>query len=627
MADSTRPWMRDPLYYQALQASQMGDWEKSVQAYERLLQQYGGDAQAKAELEPLLEEARLRVSLDQQYGAKVAKRTRKPIQVGRILVWTAIVALMAGTVYLIATRPAAPPVEGQTVNLTATVDAQRGDLVQQARSALAAGQYAQAIATLQDLLARFPFDTEITELLQWANQRWQLANLYQQAQELMAQQDWESATAVLEEIRAQDAGYRDVAGLLEQVSQGEAMVVLWQQAEDVYARGEWQQAADLYDDIRRTFPGYRADEVNARLYHSYMSLGLRAVESAEGQPEPIGAAVAYYTKALTFRPGDDRATTERRLAQSFLPAQSAFAAEDLDGAIPLLQTVYDARFDYMRGAVAQMLYDALMGRALRHELNGDLYLALVDYSAAERITGPNTADAAQKRLALAMFLTPTPAPPTATPFVWNPDLIPTQAPEPTAEPLSTFKGQIAFWTDREGVTQIFLMNPDGTNQRPANLARWGATEFDDLRKAEMISPDGNWQLYVARGNNRVAQVWVQELENGVATNRNKQLTSLDDVSYDPVWSPDGWHVAFVSEHTGSDDIWSMTADGQNLKQLTENDWEWEKHPSWSPDGQHIVYWSNKDTGRQQIWIMNADGTAQTNLSNNEFNDWNPIWIR
>jgi len=627
MADSTRAWLRDPLFYQGLQASQTGELQKAVEAYERLLQQYGGDAEARAELEPLLEEARLRLSLDQQYGAKVAKRQRKPIQLGRLLVWTAIVVLMAGTVYLLATRETAPSLATPTVNLTSTVEAQRSGLVQQARSAVAAGRYAEAIAGLQDLLARFPSDTEVAEVLQWANQRWQLANLYQQAQELVAQQDWEAATVVLEEIQAQDADYRDVASLLDQVRLGEDMAVLWAQAEKVYGRGEWQQAADLYDDIRRTYPNYRADEVSAKLYHSYMSLGLQAVESAEGQPEPMAVSVAYFTKALTYRPGDDRAAGERRLAQSFLPAQEAFAAEDLDRAIPLLQTVYDARFDYMRGAVAQMLYDSFMARAIRHELNGDLYLALVDYQSAERITGPNTAEAAQKALSLAIYLTPTPAPPTATPFVWNPDLIPTQAPEPTAEPLSTFKGQIAFWTDREGVTQIFLMNPDGTNQRPANLARWGATEFDDLRKAEMISPDGNWQLYVARGNNRIAQVWVQELENGVATNRNRQLTSLDNVSYDPVWSPDGWHVAFVSEHTGSDDIWAMTADGQNLSQLTKNDWEWEKHPSWSPDGQSIVYWSNKDTGRQQIWIMNADGSGQENLSNNEFNDWNPIWIK
>ncbi|NPV08801.1 MAG: tetratricopeptide repeat protein [Anaerolineae bacterium] len=627
MVDSTKPWGRDPLYYQGLQASQTGDWQRAAQAFSRLLEQYSADEEAKAELQPLLEDARLRMSLDQQYAAKVAKPRRKPIPVGRLLVWSAILVLAVALVYVLVASRQPAPVEGQTVDVEATTEAVRGGLLAQARSAVAAGDYAQAIAILQDLLSRFPLDEEIKGLLQWANQRWQLANLYQQAQEALVEQNWAGAVALLEEIQAQDPGYRDVPGLLEQARLGQSMEVVWQQAQEVYAHGNWQEAAFLYDSIRRAYPNYRREEVMTRLYHCYMSLGLEAVESAEGQPEPISRAVEYFAKALTYRPGDMRATTERRLAQTFLPAQQAFAAEKLDEAIPVLQTIYDARFNYMRGSVAQMLYDAYVARALRHELNGDLYLALQDYAAAERITGPDTSAAAQKRLELAMFLTPTPAPPTPTPFIWNPNLIPTQPPEPTPVPLAEYKGQIAFWTDREGVTQIFLMNPDGTDQRPANLARWGATEFDDLRKREMVSPDGKWQLYVARGNNRIAQIWVQELVNGSATGNNKQLTSLDNVCYDPVWSPDGWHVAFVSEHTGSDDIWTMTADGQNVTQLTKNDWEWEKHPSWSPDGQQIVYWSNKDTGHQQIWIMNADGSDQRNLSNNEYNDWNPIWIK
>ncbi|MGI6206988.1 MAG: tetratricopeptide repeat protein [Anaerolineae bacterium] len=627
MVDSTKPWLRDPLYYQGLQASQTGDWQKAVQAYGRLLSQYSANEEAKADIQPLLDDARLRMSLDQEYGAKVAKGTRKPLPVGRLVVWAMIAVLAVGVVYLFAVARQPEPVQGQTVDVEATTEALRGGLLAQAKSAAAAGDFAQAIAILQDLLTRFPLDTEVKELLDWAQERWQLARLYDQAQERLGAQDWTGALTVLEEIHAKEPGYRDVAALMEQARLGQSVEGVWNEAQDVYAHGNWQEAANLFDNIRRTYPSYRKTEVAERLYHCYMSLGLEAVESAEGQPEPMAKAAEYFTKALTYRPGDHRATTERRLAQTFLPAQEAFAQERLDEAIPVLQTIYDTRFNYMRGSVAQMLYDAYIARALRHELNGDLYLALLDYASAERITGPDTSAAAQKRLELAMFLTPTPAPPTPTPFIWDPSLIPTQAPEPTPLPLASYKGQIAFWTDREGVTQIFLMNPDGTDQRPANLARWGATEFEELRKKEMVSPDGGWQLYVARGNNRVAQVWVQELVNGSATGNNKQLTSLDNVCYDPVWSPDGWHVAFVSEHTGSDDIWTMTADGQNVTQLTKNDWEWEKHPSWSPDGTQLVYWSNKDTGRQQIWIMNADGSGQRNLSNNEYNDWDPIWIK
>jgi len=632
MADSGGPWTKDPLYYEALQSSQVGDWEKAERAYSTLLERYTGDAEVRAQIEQRLEEARLRRSLDESAGKKVAK-ARRPVQRGRVVMWSLVTVVVLAGIFAVATAQPAPAAPVPTVDAAATETALRGGLLQQARTAIAGGRYGEAIAILQDVLSRFPFDEEVKALLQWANDRWQLAVMYDRAVGLMDQGDWANAVVVFQDILSRDANYRDASALLERASQEMSLGGVWEAAEAEYAAGNWEVAAKQFGEIRRAYPDYRRSEVGERLYHSYMSLGLGAVEGARGMPQPVAEAVEWFNLALKLRPGDPRATEERRLAQTFLPAYQAFNDEErLDEAIGYLQALYDARFSYMKGVVAQMLYDAYTTRAARYEAAGDLGKAVADYAAAERITGPATSYASQRRLALTLSLTPTPtptSPPTPTPFQWSSSLLPaTPTPEPTPQPLATYKGQIAFWTDREGVTQIFLMNPDGSDQRPANLARWGATEFEDLRKQEMIAPDGRWQVYVAAGNNRIAQVWISELVDGVATGRNKQLTSLDAVSYDPVWSPDNVNIAFVSEQTGSDDIWIIRADGtQPPRQLTENDWEWEKHPSWSPDGQYIVYWSNLGTGRQQIWIMNPDGSNQRNLSNNDYNDWDPIWIK
>ena len=66
---------------------------------------------------------------------------------------------------------------------------------------------------------------------------------------------------------------------------------------------------------------------------------------------------------------------------------------------------------------------------------------------------------------------------------------------------------------------------------------------------------------------------------------------------------------------------------QDLKRLTINMWEWDKHPSWSPDGNQIVFWSNRDTGRRQLWIMNADGSNQRVMISSPYQDWDPIWLK
>jgi len=102
------------------------------------------------------------------------------------------------------------------------------------------------------------------------------------------------------------------------------------------------------------------------------------------------------------------------------------------------------------------------------------------------------------------------------------------------------------------------------------------------------------------------------------------------INYDPVWSPDGQWIAFVSEVTGNDEIWKISSDFWNPKppiQLTHNTWEWDKSPTWSPDSKHIAFWSNRVIGRKQIWVMNADGSNPHNISNNQWEDWDPVWLR
>jgi TolB protein len=106
-----------------------------------------------------------------------------------------------------------------------------------------------------------------------------------------------------------------------------------------------------------------------------------------------------------------------------------------------------------------------------------------------------------------------------------------------------------------------------------------------------------------------------------------QLTDFNTLSYDPTWSPVANTIAFVSPVADGDEIYTINTDGTGLQRLTVNTWEWDKHPSWSPNGSQFVFWSNRETSRRQIWIMNADGSNPRNLSNNPYNDWDPVWIK
>lgn len=139
---------------------------------------------------------------------------------------------------------------------------------------------------------------------------------------------------------------------------------------------------------------------------------------------------------------------------------------------------------------------------------------------------------------------------------------------------------IVFVSDRSGNRDLWSVRPDGTGLRQI-------TRTPDIQEANPDwSPDGSRLAYdVCRSatfpcpGSRPNYEVVTADPDGTDV---QVLTRIGGIDANPAWSPDGSRLVFRSDRTGWTHIWTMAADGTDLRQLTTVNFSGGVDPDWRP---------------------------------------------
>lgn len=154
---------------------------------------------------------------------------------------------------------------------------------------------------------------------------------------------------------------------------------------------------------------------------------------------------------------------------------------------------------------------------------------------------------------------------------------------------------------------------------------YGRTDWVDasrIMESTSISPDGKRMVAVGRGD-----VFTIPAETGITRNLSQTSTVHER---NAVWSPDGKVVAFVSDATGEDEIYTQVPDGFSAPvQITNGGDVYKYELAWSPDSKKIL-WGDKKLRLQYVDIDSKKIIVADKSDVNEMRDysWSPDskWI-
>ena len=150
--------------------------------------------------------------------------------------------------------------------------------------------------------------------------------------------------------------------------------------------------------------------------------------------------------------------------------------------------------------------------------------------------------------------------------------------------------KIMFGTYRGGNRELYLMNPDGseqvniTNHRADDVSGTWSPTGEQILFASDRDRKEDWDLYLMDANGQNVR---PVFEKSAARST-------------PIWSPDSTHIAYTRTVGGMWYVYIATSDGKNEERFAIGG-----SPAWSPDGNELAFVVRVAPDRLNIYLLNV----------------------
>jgi TolB protein len=179
-------------------------------------------------------------------------------------------------------------------------------------------------------------------------------------------------------------------------------------------------------------------------------------------------------------------------------------------------------------------------------------------------------------------------------------------------------GQVIFASSMGGgFTNLYVANSDGSGLRALT-----ANRSVDIEPRVNPKNGGELVFVSGSGRSRLPQIYRMNLDGA----NIQRLSNGEGEAVNPSWHPDGQHIAFSwtrGYNPGGYNIFVMDVVDRSYVQLTREGRN--ENPTWGPDGRHLAFSSHRTKGTQ-IFSMLANGTQVKQLTTAGDN-MNPVWTR